>query len=249
MGKYSKLSLHIMLGIIGLGAVSGIFHYCYYNFPSFYSLVNTTRYACAWAVASPNHLINTHIVNKTLIGKRCRLELLAPEHFDKYAEAFSQRVKNYLDLPPSTGTKTVTEWLKLELAKQYYGRQLTYVVISPQNEIAGSLSISKVPLPDYGQIFGWLNEKHWGSGMTQEALKLGLTEYFRVTKDHESNAYIRPFNVRCYLALKKIGFVTAGRSTSPATRGSYILKITENTIKNLPEKPLKTEEKVDVDGK
>lgn len=184
----------------------------------------------------PHNFINIKNINKTLRSKNFRLELLEPRHFPDYIEAFSHRVKNFLDMDPSLNDNNITTWLNFEITKQNYGRKITYVAITNKNQLLGSISISKVPLQEHGQILGWLNEKHWGSGTTQETIRLALKEFFRVSGETESNAFIEPHNVRCYKALKKMGFEPAGRAGSPSNPGPYILKITADTIKKLDKK-------------
>lgn len=235
MGKYSKYAFWITAFFLLLYAGIKSSKHLYLTSPTFYKNINVS-YFIAESFLFPHYFLDMKSVSKTLQSKHFHLELLEPRHFEEYIESFSHRIRNHLDLHPDLQNQGIASWLDFEVSKQKYGRQITYVIIDSDNRVGGSISISKVPLPDHGQIFGWINEKHWGSGITQETIRLALGEFFKVSGETESNAFVQPHNVRCYKALKKIGFEPAGRTGSAANPGAYIVKITAKMLKKFEQK-------------
>jgi len=117
--------------------------------------------------------------------------------------------------------------LHAEMEKERRGLMLHYCIFDTKDDILiGSLEIRDKNAYDPGQFGCWLNEKYWGGGRIQEAIKLITKTYFRLHPNETSFiAHVRLWNKRSYAALKKAGFQEVGFFYEEGRATRYIMEM------------------------
>jgi len=142
-----------------------------------------------------------------LEGKLVVLKPLQKSFFSDYLKMFSPKVKELLHV---SSQESELEYLEHRLQKQKEGKTFFYCIFDKkENKLIGAIEIRNPDETD-SQLYSWLNEKYWGTGIYQEALELISREYFSQTEEKLYNANVDVTNVRSYYALKKHGFIDSG---------------------------------------
>ncbi len=149
---------------------------------------------------------------KEIVGKLVILRLLQEEYIDAYLEKFSQAIRLVLHVRTLDSERT---YLHARLAKQQEGKIVFYCIFDAGTDcIIGAIEI-RDPQEHRGQLYCWINEKYWGTGRFQEAMKLAAEEYFSCSDGVSFNALVDVTNQRSYHALKKAGFANSGMVDGP----------------------------------
>jgi len=137
-------------------------------------------------------------------GKAITLRELAEEYFDVYLGMFSESVRRLLHVSDDECERS---FLAHRLA-QHERREVFFFCIfdNEQNRLIGAIELRN-PNDSRGQLGSWINEKYWGDGRYQEALKLITDAYFERTGVLVVTAHVDMGNMRSYRALKKFGFI------------------------------------------
>jgi len=115
--------------------------------------------------------------------------------------------------------------LKRELAREAKGDTFLYMVFdNKENQLVGAVEIREKNPKDPGQFSCWLNDKYWGGGRFQEAIKLITREYFKVKKVPSFNAHVETWNLRSFYALKNAGFNLVDFYYQNGQKTRYILE-------------------------
>ena len=142
-----------------------------------------------------------------LEGNLVILKPLQKIFFSEYLKMFSPTVKELLHV---SSQESELEYLENRLQKQKEGKTFFYCIFSKEeNKLIGAIEIRNLDETD-SQLYSWLNEVYWGTGMYQEALLLISKEYFNKTEETCYNANVDVANIRSYYALKKHGFIDSG---------------------------------------
>lgn len=145
-------------------------------------------------------------------GRLVTLKPLKESFFTDYLKMFSPKVRELLHVVEQ---ESELEYLQDRLEKQKEGKIFFYCVFeNKENTLIGAIEIRN-PQETDSQLYSWINEKYWGTGMYQEALSLVSEEYFEKTDEKYYNANVDVENMRSYKALKKHGFIDIGISKGP----------------------------------
>jgi RimJ/RimL family protein N-acetyltransferase len=118
-------------------------------------------------------------------------------------------------------------YLEHRLEKQKKGETFFFCIFENKSKkLIGAIEIRN-PKETDSQLYSWLNEKYWGTGMYQEALGLLSKKYFNETNEKIYRAKVDISNLRSYKALKKHGFIDVGLKKGPQGK-QYILVLTKN---------------------
>ncbi len=139
-------------------------------------------------------------------GKIITLKRLRPEYFEDYYKMISPKdVIDPLYLPKSH--EGIIAHLNKQLKKENAKQVLLYMIFdNKDNKLIGSISIREKNDRDPGQYSCWINNKYWGQGRIQEAIKLISDAYFKLTGAKSFDAHVEMWNIRSYYGLKKAGF-------------------------------------------
>jgi len=144
---------------------------------------------------------------RDLKGKLVTLKPLRESYFPQYVKMFSPKVRDLLHV--SSQESEIT-YLYDRLEKQKVGHTFFYCVFeNKENKLIGAIEIRN-PQETDSQLYSWLNEAYWGTGMYQEALQLLSKIYFQETNELFYRANVDISNIRSYKALKKHGFIDFG---------------------------------------
>jgi len=163
-------------------------------------------------------------------GSIITLKLLKEDYFLDYHTMYSPIVRKALEAHETSSLGYSIELLHWEMKKIKEGKVLFYCIFdNKDNKLIGSLEIRDKNSYDPGQFGCWTNEKYWGGGRIQEAIKLITKMYFRL-KSHENSfiAHVRVWNDRSYHALKKAGFKEIGFFYENDKPTRYILEMTRS---------------------
>jgi len=156
-----------------------------------------------------------------LKGKIIMLRPLSKIYFSDYVKAFSPKVKELLHV--SSGESEL-EYLQDRLEKQKKGKTFFYLIFeNTENKLIGAIEI-RDPQETDSQLYSWIHEDYWGTGIYQEALGLVSKEYFDETQEKSYNANVDITNLRSYYALKKQGFIDSGIKKGPFGKQYKLVK-------------------------
>jgi len=154
-----------------------------------------------------------------LRGKLVTLKPLHESFFPQYLKMFSPKVRDLLHV--SSKDSEIT-YLEDRLKKQKKGETFFFCIFENKtNKLIGAIEIRN-PKETDSQLYSWLNEKYWGTGIYQEALALLSKKYFTETDEKMYRAKVDISNLRSYKALKKHGFIDIGLKKGPHGK-QYIL--------------------------
>lgn len=144
---------------------------------------------------------------QVLYGKALRLEPLSHHHIERYLMSFSERVREALKVHYLESER---DYLESSLASDQV--KFFYCIIDLHtDQLIGAIAIrDRFHYP--GQLYSWIHESYWGSGLYAQALLLLMSHYFHRTNDRYITAQVDVDNSRSYKALKKIGFADCGYS-------------------------------------
>ncbi len=141
-------------------------------------------------------------------GKSVALYQLEDEHIKPYLKLFSPTVQELLHVKDSASEERYLRGTLQENNVHFY-----VVSDSSTDLIIGSIEIRK---PGYrSQLYCWLHEQFWGTGKFYEAMQLASQDYFQKTDERSIAARVDIDNKRSYYALKKVGFIEAGKAAGP----------------------------------
>ena len=156
---------------------------------------------------------------KKLVGRLVTLKPLSKIYFGEYLKMFSEKVRELLHV--SSGESEL-EYLEERLERQKTGEIFFYLIFeNKENKLVGAIEIRDLQETD-SQLYSWVHEDYWGTGVYQEALALVSKEYFDETKEKFYSANVDVVNVRSYHALKKYGFIDSGFKKGPFGK-QYVL--------------------------
>lgn len=146
-------------------------------------------------------------------GAVITLRPMQRSHYAGVYDMFSQLVRNGFEWPAGTGTyDDCVKYVNWQIAKSTTKQAITYSIFDNKDGVLiGDVSIIKDAenqgAKEAGQFSWWVNEKYWGGGRAQEALRLISRVYFEENPRKESfNAIVAPWNLRSQKALIKGGF-------------------------------------------
>lgn len=132
---------------------------------------------------------------------------LEEKYFASYVAQFSEVVRRPLHVKSLDAER---EYLQGALRRQLSGLTFFYLIIeNKSDQVIGAVEI-RAPEQFRGQLYTWLNEQYWGSGIFQYALREAASDYFSKTRAHFFDATVDVDNVRSYRALKKASFADLG---------------------------------------
>lgn len=140
-------------------------------------------------------------------GQLASVRLLTLHDIDAYLNAFSVHIRATLGV---VSTHIERVYVCEELAKQEQGRTYFFGIVEVISEtIVGAIEIRN-KLEHAGQLYCWLHEQYWGTGIFQEAFYIAAYWYFLHTCEMYITARVDVDNKRSYRALKKCGFIDSG---------------------------------------
>jgi len=150
-------------------------------------------------------------------GKIVTLERISLAHAFECYKIFSPTVRKDLEFPEKITYGYVVKYLKKEVDLMSQGRIMSYAIWdNATNKMSGKIQIREKGIDKHGQLAMWLNEKYWGGGRIQEAMKILSKAYFKIYPNRNGyEANVRPWNKRSIRAMEKFGFV----KTSEITKG------------------------------
>lgn len=140
------------------------------------------------------------------------LELLKETHIEDYLSSFSRAVQSIVGVSDSFQEQ---DYLKERIEKQQIGKTFFYCILDPEKkQCIGAIEIrDKQEYP--GQLYCWLNEQYWGTGVFAYAMRAAAQDYFSHTDEPFFTAHVNKNNKRSYRALKKCGFADTGIYNGP----------------------------------
>src|SRR3989344_3069843 len=154
-------------------------------------------------------------MGRVLSGARVVLKELHEHYVPDYLEMFSPTVQRILGVQ---STALEREYLCTQIQKQKARRTFFYCVFyKSKNILIGSIEIRS---PEHrGQLYTWLHESYWHSGLFQEAFALARGDYFaRNPEVTFFTARVDCSNKRSLQALLKAGCCIAYESPGPRER-------------------------------
>ncbi len=125
---------------------------------------------------------------------------------DAYLRMFSYKVRAALHVDT-----VAAERVYLQECLQLQSKGLThFYVICADEMIIGALEIRNAIYSFHGQLYCWLHEYYWGSGIFKQACLAVAQDYFFKTGDYLISAYVDYSNPRSFRALQKVGFAHSG---------------------------------------
>ena len=147
-----------------------------------------------------------------LKGELVTLKPLRESYFPQYLKMFSPKVRDLLHV---SSKDSEVAYLSDRLERQKRGEPFFFCIFENKtNKLIGAIEIRNSQETD-SQLYTWLNEAYWGTGMYQEALQLLSKKYFNETDEKKYQAKVDTSNLRSYKALKKHGFIDAGLKKGP----------------------------------
>ena len=160
-------------------------------------------------------------------GSVITLKTLKEDYFAELHNMFSNACRKGLDFPGVIDFAYMIRYLReLERRAQITKGIHNVIFDNGDNKPVGSIEVREADPEDYGQLGMWINEKYWGGGRIQEALKLISKAYFDLYPEAKDYiAFARPWNQRSYKALLKAGFVDEGLKYADKTPIWYQLRL------------------------
>lgn len=146
-------------------------------------------------------------MNKTM--PRATIQRLSTDLIDSYLRAFSPAVMNALGISSHEAERT---YLLEQLQQMENGKALVLAIMD-QNEVIGAILFrDPVTYSRQGQLYCWINERYWSTGLFHSAFRQALEVYKKVPGNRIVTACVDIENIRSYKALKKLGFADSGYS-------------------------------------
>jgi len=144
---------------------------------------------------------------EALEGQLVTLCLLHKTFIKPYLSQFSPVVQKALSVISKESEK---KYLLARLSNKQQKHTWFYCVFNNKtNQLIGAIEI-RDPYASRGQLYCWIHQDFWGTGMFGEALVLAARAYFKTTGRMFLNAYVDETNKQSYTALKKVGFADIG---------------------------------------
>ena len=149
---------------------------------------------------------------ETVAGSVITLKQMRETYFVELHHMFSDAIRKGLEFSPVINLGYSIAYFRELDRRARITNGLLYVIFDNQDDKPiGTIEIREYSPDDVGQMGCWINEKYWGHGRIQEAIKLISGVYFRLYPNEKSFiAYARPWNHRSFKALKKAGLVEKG---------------------------------------
>lgn len=136
------------------------------------------------------------------------IESLSERHSAAYMDAFSESVRVPLHVQSIESEEL---YLKNRLAQK--APFFFAVIVKNTNQLIGAIEIRDAC--HRSQLYCWINEKWWGSGVFQNAMQLAAQCYFTQTNEAVISARVDYSNARSVHALEKVGFTVEGTAPGP----------------------------------
>lgn len=209
--------------------------------PSFFSKFQTNKLYRALALAAAlmgfvgvGYVVyTTYLVPAKLTqppaavpGSLVTLKLMKDEYFVTLHQMFSPAVRRGLDFPEHINLSYMIAYLRMLMDNHEKGKTLLYAIFDNQDNLPiGTIEIRELNIIDPGQMGCWINEKYWGGGRIQEAIKLISHVYFRLNpQENQYITHVRLWNQRSLKAMKKSGMVEVGYYYDDGKPSRYILE-------------------------
>ncbi len=166
-----------------------------------------------------------------IIGNIITLKIISLYYLNEYYSAFSPKVQRMLNISHADGTyENTKKYLIKKNILQKNSEQLFYFIFDNfDKKLIGKIEIRNFNHKK-GQLGVWINEKYWGNGRYQEALKLISNLYFSYTNNDYYTAQIHEFNLRSLFASIKYGFKFSGKFILRNNRRYYNMYMHKNFI-------------------
>lgn len=142
------------------------------------------------------------------------LQLLHESHINAYLAAFSNAVQAILHASAESEKNYLIERLR--------DQNTFFYTIFFNKSLVGAIEIRDNP--EQGQLYCWIAQNHWGSGIFQHAIARAAQNYFDQTDALYFTAHVDINNKRSYRALKKAGFADYGLCNGPRGKQYVLLK-------------------------
>lgn len=152
-------------------------------------------------------------------GQIITLKELTIDYFEMYLDMFSMKVRSLLHVADERCERSFLEHRLV----QHCNREVFFFCIfeNESNKLIGSIEV-RSPNDSRGQLGSWINEKYWGGGRYQEALRLITQAYFERSCIDVITAHVDVSNMRSYRSLKKFGFIDVATIDGPYGK-QYVL--------------------------
>ncbi len=159
-------------------------------------------------------------------GSIVTLKLMKDEYFVTLHEMFTQPVRRGLDFPEHITLGYMIAYLRSLMDNHEKGKTLLYAIFDNNDNLPiGTIEIRELNTIDPGQMGCWINDKYWGGGRIQEAIKLISGVYFRLhPEENQYITHVRLWNQRSLKAMKKAGMVEVGYFYDDGKPSRYILE-------------------------
>lgn len=176
---------------------------------------------------SPAHhfFMDTSTLPDEVPGTIVTLKKMRNEFIDDVHLALSLEVRKGMSFGDSWNYKASEVFINWIVKRIERGELVSYAVFdNKDNKLIGAVEIRSFWKNDPGQIGAWINEKYWGGGRIQEALKLLTNTYFETMHTTMCEVEIELFNKRSYKAFRKFGFVEKGYHYDLGKKTRWILE-------------------------
>ena len=149
---------------------------------------------------------------------RVCIESLSQDYIEQYLEAFSESVRVPLRVQ---SIESERDYLKQRMAQK--APFFFVITIKQTGQLIGAIEIRDAS--HRSQLYCWINEKWWGSGLFQKVMELAAQRYFSHTENESISARVDCSNKRSLHALEKNGFALQGISLGSSEKQySMVLK-------------------------
>ena len=156
------------------------------------------------------------------------LHPLQEQFIEPYLNKFSATVMTALRVAHLESERT---YLTEALLRQQAGQTHFYCIFDANsNQLIGAVEIRN-PDTSRGQLYTWLHESYWGSGIFLAALQMAAFDYFKKTKALYFDATVDCDNMRSYRALKKVGFADLGIKEGPFEKQFVLILRNKNMVR------------------
>jgi RimJ/RimL family protein N-acetyltransferase len=151
------------------------------------------------------------MVPKELQGELVTLRVLHASFIDAYMQAFSPLVQKQLHC---TTPLSELSYISSLVSNQLLPSLFYCMFDSSRDALIGAIHIRNRE-QTHNQLYSWMHENYWGSGIFQQALLLCANAYFQSTTQAYFHAHVDVENKRSYHALRKCGFAPIGVLPGP----------------------------------
>lgn len=164
----------------------------------------------------------SHMELRALIGECVTLRFLCSDHISEYLNMFSPTVCHWLH----ADQESESLYLAQQLIAQAQGATYFFCIFDRESDrLIGGIEIRESI--HRGQLYAWMHEDYWGTGLYQEALALAARFYFMMTGASFFTAHVDVHNKRSYHALRKMNFAPSGIIQGP--HGKQHVMLLRNT--------------------